>query len=319
VTVSVELLRADITAFLVFKRALGSPYQRGEKLLRAFERFVAEHAHRPGNHSLEHLVRAWLGRNASRKPVSIANECGVIRQFCLFRRRRDRTEFVPSRSWTPQSTESEFLPYVLSETDVKTLLRLAADLNRPPFRAQLFRMLLLLLYCTGIRFGEALHLRMRDVDVDNAVLFITTSKGRARWVPFHRSLAREIELYLLGRRRFARALPNDRFLVGLNRKHLPVGTASGTMRGLLRRAALKPPTGRVGPRPYDLRHTFAVHRLERWYRAGVDAQRRLPWLSAYMGHDDILGTETYLTTSSELLNVAATRMKRRLRQRRRWP
>jgi integrase len=319
VTVSVGLLRADITAFLVFKRALGSPYQRGEKLLRAFERFVAENADRPGNHSLEHLVRAWLGRNASRKPVSIANECGVIRQFCLFRRRRDRTAFVPSRSWTPQSTESEFLPNVLSETDVKTLLRLAADLNRPPFRAQLFRMLLLLLYCTGIRFGEALHLRMRDVDVDNAVLFITTSKGRSRWVPFHRSLAREIALYLLERRGFARALPDDRFLVGLNGKHLPVNTASGTVRGLLRRAALKPPSGRIGPRPYDLRHTFAVHRLERWYRAGVDAQSRLPWLSAYMGHDDILGTETYLTTSSELLNVAAMRMKRRLRQRRRWP
>jgi integrase/recombinase XerD len=317
VTVSVGLLRADVTAFLVFKRALGSPYQRGEKLLRAFERFVAERAHCPGNHSLEDLVRAWLGRNASRKPVSIANECGVIRQFCLFRRRRDRTAFVPSRSWTPQSTESEFLPNVLSEADVKTLLRLAADLNRPPFRAQLFRMLLLLLYCTGLRFGEALRLRICDVDVDDAVLFITTSKGRARWVPFHRSLAREIERYFPGRRRFARALPDDRFLVGLNGKHLPVGTASGTVRGLLRRAALKPPTGRVGPRPYDLRHTFAVHRLERWYRAGVDAQRRLPWLSAYMGHDDILGTETYLTSSSELLTIAATRMQQRLRQRRR--
>ena len=318
-TVSVASLRAEITAFLVFKRALGCPYQRGEKLLRAFERFVGEHRRRRGDNALEDLVRAWLGRNANRKPVSVANECGVIRQFCLFRRRRDRAAFVPSRSWTPQSTESEFLPNVLSQADVKTLLCLAADLDRPRFRAQLFRMLLLILYCTGIRFGEALRLRMRDVDVDNAVLFIAMSKKRARWVPFHRSLGREIKHYLVGRRRFARALPDDRFLVGRNGKHLPVGTASETVRRLLRYAGLKPATGRVGPRPYDLRHTFAVHRLERWYRAGVDAQQRLPWLSAYMGHDDILGTETYLTASSELLNVAATRMKRRLRQRRRWP
>jgi integrase/recombinase XerD len=319
VTVSVASLRAEITAFLAFKRALGCPYHRGEKLLHAFERFAGERARLVGDNALEGLIRAWLGRNANRKPVSIANECGVLRQFCLFRRRRDRTAFVPSRDWTPQSTESEFLPNVLAEADVKTLLRLAAVLDRPRFRAQLFRILLLILYCTGIRFGEALRLRMRDVDVDAAVLFIATSKGRSRWVPFHRSLAREIERYLVGRRRFARALPDDRFLVGLNGKHLPVGTASETVRKLLRRAGLKPGAGRVGPRPYDLRHTFAVHRLERWYRAGVDAQRRLPWLSAYMGHDDILGTETYLTASSELLNVAATRMKRRLRQRRRWP
>ena len=52
--------------------------------------------------------------------------------------------------------------------------------------------------------------------------------------------------------------------------------------------------GRIGPRPYDLRHTFAVQRLSSWYRQGADLHARLPWLSAYMGHDDILGTETYL-------------------------
>jgi integrase len=177
-------------------------------------------------------------------------------------------------------------------------------------------MLLLILYCTGLRFGEALRLRMRDVDVDKAVLFIKTSKGRSRWVPFHPSLKHEMEQYLVARRRFASARRDDCFFVGVNGKHLPVGTASETVRRLLRKAGLKPAVGRVGPRPYDLRHTFAVHRVERWYRAGVDVQRRLPWISAYMGHDDILGTETYLTASSELLNVAATRMKRRLGQRR---
>jgi integrase/recombinase XerD len=55
-------------------------------------------------------------------------------------------------------------------------------------------------------------------------------------------------------------------------------------------AALKPEKGRVGPRPYDLRHAFAVHRLSRWYRQGVDLHSRLPWLSTYMGHVDIVGT-----------------------------
>lgn len=59
------------------------------------------------------------------------------------------------------------------------------------------------------------------------------------------------------------------------------------------------------------RHTFAVHRLERWYRTGIDIHARLAWLSAYMGHDDILGTETYLTATPELLAVAARRLQRR--------
>ena len=55
-----------------------------------------------------------------------------------------------------------------------------------------------------------------------------------------------------------------------------------------------------------------MHRLERWYRAGVDIHARLPWLSAYMGHDNILGTETYLTATPRLLDVAARRLRRRL-------
>ena len=60
------------------------------------------------------------------------------------------------------------------------------------FRSSLYRALVLILYCTGIRFGEALRLRLRDVDTRNGVLFIETFKGRARWVPFHRTLLREL-------------------------------------------------------------------------------------------------------------------------------
>jgi len=74
---------------------------------------------------------------------------------------------------------------------------------------------------------------------------------------------------------------------------------------------LKPLQGRVGPRPYDFRHAFAVQRLSQWYRQGVDLHSRLPWLSAYMGHTDILGTETYLTATPELLELAGGRLRRR--------
>ena len=203
------------------------------------------------------------------------------------------------------------MPHFLSERDVRRLLDLAAELDRPAFRAPLYRALLLLLYCTGLRFGEALRLRFRDVDTRAGILFVEMFKGRSRWVPFHRSLSRELDKYLLVRRAFASAEPDDSFFVGINRQRLPVNTASRTLRRLFQKAGLKPDRGRVGPRPYDLRHAFAVHRLTRWYRQGVDLHARLPWLSAYMGHTDILGTETYLTATPELLGLAADRFRRR--------
>jgi integrase len=180
----------------------------------------------------------------------------------------------------------------------------------------LYRTLLLVLYCTGVRFGEGLRLRLCDVDLARALVFIAESKGRARWVPFHPSLGRELESYLIERRAYVgpspRGRPDDRLFVGSNKARLPISTAHQTLCTLFRAAGLKPDSGRIGPRPTDLRHTFAGHRLERWYREGADLHARLPWLSAYMGHDNILGTERYLTATPRLLGLAARRMRLRV-------
>ena len=54
------------------------------------------------------------------------------------------------------------------------------------------------------------------------------------------------------------------------------------------------------PRVHDLRFTFAVHALVRWYRDGIDIQNKLPVLAAYMGHVSIVSTEYYLPFVPEL-------------------
>jgi integrase len=220
---------------------------------------------------------------------------------------------VKEPHWPSLPTASVFVPHQLSEPDIIKLLDLCSALNRPDFRSSIYRALILILYCTGIRFGEALRLRLRDIDTRNGVLFIETFKGRARWVPFHRTLSRELERYLRERVEYAPATPEALLFVGVNRRELPVKTAHHTLRGLFIKAGLKPENGRAGPRPYDLRHAFAVQRLTRWYRQGVDLHARLPWLSAYMGHLNIVGTESYLNVTPELMDLAATRLYRRYR------
>jgi integrase/recombinase XerD len=260
---------------------------------------------------LDQAALDWLSSKPGRKPVSVSGDAAVLRQFYRYLRRCSDSGAVAEPIWPRLPTESSFVPYVLSEKDILNLLTLCAALKRPRFRATLYRALILVLYCTGLRFGEALRLRMRDVDTGAAALFVDIFKGRARWVPFHRSLARELDLYIAARVAYAPSGPDMRFFVGANQTRLPVETASGTFRHLFKLAGLKPETGRSGPRPYDLRHAFAVQRLSRWYRQGVDLHARLPWLSAYMGHVDIVGTETYLHTTPELLDLAGDRLRRR--------
>lgn len=305
-------LAHDIVEFLAFKRMLGHPYQRAEETLRRFDRVAAEHNVR--NTALREAVTWWLRGFKQCQPVTVATELGVIRQFCLFRRRRDVNGFVPGREWAPQSTESKFLPHIFSTAEVRALLRLTGRMRGPTIFAATFRTLLLILYCTGLRFGEALRLRVQDVDIRQQVLFVASSKGRARWVPFGATLAAELRRYRFIRARCTQGTRADTFLIRASGAPWPVPQASVIVRRLFRRAGLKPKAGRVGPRPYDFRHTFAVHRLTRWYRQGVNLQERLAWLSAYMGHQNILGTEVYLHATPELLQLAAHRFGARARR-----
>jgi integrase/recombinase XerD len=48
----------------------------------------------------------------------------------------------------------------------------------------------------------------------------------------------------------------------------------------------------------------------RWYRAGVDAESRLPLLSAYLGHFGPSTTYWYLSAAPELMALTARRLER---------
>lgn len=305
-------IAGDLHGFLTFKRSLGFGYLRAESTLREFDRFLSDYATGNRRWRLELAALEWLSSKPQRKSVSVSMDAAILRQFFAYLRRLPKRHVVEPL-WPHLPTESSFVPNYLSEQDIVRLLALCASLKRPPFRAKLYRALLLILYCTGVRFGEAIRLRMRDVNTRSGVLFVETFKGRARWVPFHRTLGRELDRYLADRVKYAPSGLETRFFVGINKQGLPVSTAHGTFRGLFIKAGLKPDKGRIGPRPYDIRHAFAVHRLSRWYRQGVDLHARLPWLSAYMGHVDIVGTEVYLNTTPELMDLAADRLRRRYR------
>jgi site-specific recombinase XerD len=304
-------LATELFGFLQFKRDLGYGYRRAEFTLREFDKFLIKYEAKNRHWRLDGAAITWLSSKPGRKAVSVSNEAAVLRQLFLYLRRSSTFGKVVEPIWPHLPTESQFVPHFFSKKDILHLLTLCTDLKRPHFRAVLYRALILVLYCTGVRFGEALRLRIRDVDTRSAVLFIDTFKGRARWVPFHRSLSRELDRYLVRRVQYASPDPDAHFFVGANQQRLPVKTAGETLGGLFKLAGWKPEKGRAGPRPYDLRHAFAVHRLSRWYSQGVDLHARLPWLSAYMGHVDIIGTESYLNATPELLALAGNRLRHR--------
>jgi site-specific recombinase XerD len=307
-------LSRDIKLFLDYKRARGYSYKRAEFTLRSFECFAKAQAGTRGQSviSLENTLKAWLSRGEGRSSFTAALDLGVLRQLCLYRRRRDPDGFVPDHSWAP-NTESIYVPHIFSREEIRRLLLAASQPHSRRIPPAVVRTLILILYCTGLRFGEGVRLSLGDVDLRRHSFLIRESKGRTRIVPFGTDLSREIKRYLAERERLVEfADPTTALFIDRLGRPLKMKALSDVIRKLLREEGLKPARGRRGARPYDFRHAFAVHRLTDWYRKGADIHARLPWLSAYMGHVNVIGTEVYLHATPELLRVASQRLRRRL-------
>jgi integrase len=58
---------------------------------------------------------------------------------------------------------------------------------------------------------------------------------------------------------------------------------------------------------HDMRHSFAVQALMRWYRDGADVQSNLPRLAIYMGHVSIVSTAHYLHFVPAMRQLASDR------------
>jgi integrase/recombinase XerD len=58
------------------------------------------------------------------------------------------------------------------------------------------------------------------------------------------------------------------------------------------------------PRLHDLRHSFAVESLQRWYRQGCEVQSKLVHLATYLGHVSPISTHHYLHLSPDLRQAA---------------
>ena len=148
---------------------------------------------------------------------------------------------------------------------------------------------------------------------------VQRSKGRSRIVPIRADLVSELRRYVYKRQQLVSEAHADpaAFFLRNNASALTVKSASEALRQLLRDLGIKPPHGRMGARPYEFRHAFAVHRLTAWATAGVDVHAKLPWLSAYLGHLNVLCTEVYLKATPQLLELASGRFEEHLRRARR--
>ena len=131
-------------------------------------------------------------------------------------------------------------------------------------------------------------------------------------MPLHVSTCEVLADYIARRQRHWAARPVSSYLfVSEWGNRLDSGEIHRTFYALSRQIGLRGVADSHGPRLHDMRHRFATNTLVNWYRSNQDPERRLPILSAYLGHVHVADTQWYLSGSPELMREAMRRLERR--------
>ena len=287
-----------ITRYLAMKRASGRRTVYLAYIFRYLDRFLVSS---DASDLTREMFQAWSESMSSLHANTRAARLRAVYHFCLFRRREQPDSFVPDPEqfppWRPRA-----LPYIFSEANIVRLLDAAGGLapySALPWHCAVSRIGIVILYTTGLRRGELVRLTLGDYDRTDHIFHVRRTKfDKSRLVPLSADTVRELDRYLEARRRAGAPCHEDAPLLlhnhcGPFRGYTGAGIGQ-LLRKAIRASGIRTSRGRP-PRIHDLRFTFAVQALTRWYRAGVDVQVRLPALATYLGHVSVVSTQYYLT------------------------
>lgn len=178
------------------------------------------------------------------------------------------------------------LPKYLTPDEVDTLLQQPDPTSPAGLRD---KGLLELLYATGMRVSELVHLRWEDLEINLGVVRCRGKGSKERLIPVGKSALRAVEAYVeRGRQPLAKSSKAPFLFLNQRGGQLSRVGFWKLLRGYGRAAGIATPLS-----PHMLRHSFATHLLER----GADLRS----IQLMLGHSDISTTQIYTHVLKERL------------------
>ncbi|WP_434743905.1 tyrosine recombinase XerC [Micromonospora sp. SH-82] len=287
-------LRASVDDFAGH---LGQVLGRSEHTVRAYVTDLVsllDHAARMGRTTPAGLdlavLRSWLARQrtAGAARSTLARRAASARVFSTWAHRTGLlTTDVAAALATPRAHRE--LPTVLRADQAEQLVQVPVDDDQPVSLRD--RLLLELLYATGVRVSEACGVDVADVDQGRRLLRVLGKGGRERAVPYGRPAQLALDGWLrAGRPALAGPTSGDALLLGARGGRLNPTTARQVV------AAYARAVGLTGTSPHSLRHSAATHLLE----GGADLRS----VQELLGHSALSSTQIYTHVSVERLRSA---------------
>jgi integrase/recombinase XerD len=306
-------LRQAVQDYLDLRHSLGFKLKAAGNALPDFVAFMEQHR---APYVTQALALAWAQQPSDVQPAQWAQRLSYVRQFARHRSATDFRTEIPAPGLLPFQPKRA-RPYLYSTREIRALLQAALEMPYRNEREELlpstYYCLLGLLSVSGMRLGEARNLELQDVDLTAGILTVRGAKlGKTRLVPLHASTCEVLANYIAQRERHWAGRPVSSYLfVSSWGNRLDSGQIHRAFYALSRQIGLRGESDSHGPRLHDMRHVFATNTLVRWYQSDQDPERRLPILSAYLGHAHVEDTQWYLSGSPELMREAMRRLEQR--------
>ena len=180
--------------YLAHRRSFGYRLRGADYDLLAFARFLDRTA--PGQPLSTKLALQWLKAKPC-QPATIAVRLSTIRGFARFCATLDPRTQIPSTHLFPRR-DSRRAPHIFTDAQLQLLLRRTQGLRpwRNELRPLVYRTLIALLACSGIRPSEAIRLRAGDFNATTGTLRVPAVKrSPERTLPLHPSTVRALQRY----------------------------------------------------------------------------------------------------------------------------
>lgn len=306
-----SILADAIQGFIREREALGYRYRKQAACLKRFDTLCVEVSHSEVALSRE-LAMRWAAKKPWESDDAQCRRIRLVRRLATYMVRVGYEAYIyPDHLGVRRS--DTYQPYLFSEAE---LARFFASVDRcvplrsNPHRHRIFPLLYRMLYGCGLRVSEALNLTTGDVNTEEGTLTVRNAKfHKDRLVPLHPSLVERCRVYREEIHPVGQ--PEDIFFPSPQGGRYSERVIYAYFRRFLWDAGISHGGRGKGPRVHDLRHAFAVHCLKRWVQSGVDLTVALPYLSVYLGHAGLKGSQRYLRLTAELYPDIARAMDER--------
>ena len=202
----------------------------------------------------------------------------------------------------------DYLPHYFTDSELDDMYGIIDDYpagcrNKLPYIKAELPMIVRILESCGTRISETVSLQMKDVDLDLGVLTMLHAKGnRERYVPVSDSLSQIMRKYCAAMGITGRP---DAFLFPKKdqSEHLDRHDIENRFPYIRKWAGIEAGRARKFERNICLhcfRHCFAIKSFKKLEANGVHLDDAVPYLSIYLGHNKLKGTEKYLSFSAEM-------------------